>query len=153
MTEENQPSTEDVVKENIKSPAIWKRLLYMLLFMIVWGIAEFVLFWVVVFQFIYSFSGKQNENLQRFGRSMAVFMADIVQFLTYNTEEHPFPLSDWPEPGEPSKRRRTPKRPASPRRKTSATKNTTSSSKKKTSTSKSSSEGDAGDSGDGKAGS
>lgn len=131
MTEENQPSTEEVVKENIKSPAIWKRLIYMLLFMIVWGIAEFVLFWVVVFQFIYSFSGRQNENLQRFGRSMAVFMADIVQFLTYNTEEHPFPLSDWPEPGEPSKRRRTPKRPAPPRRKKTGT-------KKKTSTSSSS---------------
>lgn len=99
MSNESKP---DVIKQNLKSRAIWLRLLYMLLFAVIYGITELVLFVVVLFQFIHSFTGRVNKNLREFGQSLGTFIYQIVQFLTYNTEELPFPFGDWPKgpPGE-----------------------------------------------------
>ena len=88
----------DYMKENIKSRATWLRALYMLLFVFIFHVAEAVLAAVVVFQLlVVIFTAQPNARLLRFGQDLGTFIYQIVRFLTYNTEDRPFPFSEWPE--------------------------------------------------------
>ncbi len=88
----------DNVKENIKSHATWLRALFMLLFAFIFHLAEVVLAVVVVFQLlVVIFTGQPNARLLRFGQDLGTFIYQIVRFLTYNSEDQPFPFGDWPE--------------------------------------------------------
>ena len=48
-------------------------------------------FWVL-------FTGETNQKLQEFGKSLATYTNQIILYLTFNTEERPFPFDvDWPK--------------------------------------------------------
>lgn len=85
------------IKHNLQAKSIWTRFLYMLLFVIFFGVTELVLTVVVIFQFLVSFTGKSNNNLRVFGQSLAQYLYDVIRFLTYNTDDLPFPFADWPK--------------------------------------------------------
>jgi hypothetical protein len=86
---------------NFKSRNKWVRLLYMLLFVLIYNLAEIILFFVVLFQFVNTLiSDEPNETLLDFGQRLATFIYQIVLFWTYRSEEKPFPFSPWPS-GEP----------------------------------------------------
>jgi len=82
----------------IKQPGtIWQRGLYMLLFAFLLGVAKFVVFAVVVLQFLFVlFNGAPNAQLLALGQSLSSYIYQIILFLTFNSEAHPYPLSDWP---------------------------------------------------------
>lgn len=85
-------------KENIKSHATWLRALFMLLFVFIYHVAEVVLAVVVVFQLlVVIFTARPNVRLLRFGQDLGTFIYQIVRFLTYNSEDRPFPFGEWPE--------------------------------------------------------
>ena len=89
------------VKDNLKSQSTWKRGLYMLLYIIFSRIAEIVLGVVVLFQFLLKlFTGETNERLLKLGQGISTYVYQVFQFLTYNTEYHPYPFGAWPR-GEP----------------------------------------------------
>lgn len=97
MTDEM--NTEEL-KENLKSRNTWIRLLYMVLFALIYSVAEVVITAVVLFQFLHSLvTGRSNANARRFGESLSTFVYQILRFLTYNTEELPFPFAEWPQTG------------------------------------------------------
>lgn len=86
------------VRDNLKSKSIWLRGFFMLLFAIFHGVAEFVLAVVAIFQFGAALiTGKPNANAARFGNSLGQYIFQIAQFVTFNSEEKPFPFSSWPE--------------------------------------------------------
>lgn len=88
----------DEMKKNISDVNIWKRALFMLLFAILYGLAEVVIWAVVVFQFlVVLFTGGKNGRLLEFGQKLTTYIYQIVLFQTFNTEAHPFPFGDWPE--------------------------------------------------------
>lgn len=88
---------DEEFKTNVKSKSIWMRGLFMLLFAFLYGIAEFVLIAVAVFQFGYAlFTGRPNENATAFGYSVGSYIFDITKFVTFNTDERPFPFAPWP---------------------------------------------------------
>jgi hypothetical protein len=88
-------------KNNLKQKTTWIRGLYMLLFMFLGGLADVVLYGVIIFQFIHKLiTGQTNERLLKLGQSIATYVYQIVQFLTFNSEYHPYPLGAWPK-GEP----------------------------------------------------
>ena len=88
----------DDIKTHMKSKNIWMRGLFMLLFTVLYGVAEFVLAFVAVFQFGHAlFTGQPNDNVTRFGYSVGRYIFEITLFVTFNTEEKPFPFSPWPE--------------------------------------------------------
>ena len=95
-----QPSDkhgETSLEENLKTPSTWLRLLFMILFLALWGISRVVVLAVVVLQFFWVLiGGKTNARLAVFGQSLATYAYQIVMYLTFNTEEQPFPFSDWP---------------------------------------------------------
>ena len=91
--------TKDLsLKDNVSRRSIWIRLVFMIVLGIAYGVAEIVAFAVVVFQFLSSlFTGRHNERLARFGRNLGRYFQQITLFMTFATEEKPFPFGQWPD--------------------------------------------------------
>ena len=69
----------------------------MILFLVIWGISRVVVLAVVVLQFLWALTGgNTNSRLAGLGQGLATYSYQIVMYLTFNTEEQPFPFSDWP---------------------------------------------------------
>ncbi len=84
-------------KTNLQSKSTWIRVLYMLLFVLAYSAAEFVLGVTVVIQVIIKLvTGSLNERLKTFGKQISVYIYDVLNFLTFNTEDKPFPFDEWP---------------------------------------------------------
>ena len=93
---------EQTVQAN--EPSIWLRGLYMLLFLIVTRLTELVIGLVMLIQFILkAATGNTNSNLVTFGDQLSQYIYEIVQFQTFNTEDKPFPFSQWPQSSELNK--------------------------------------------------
>jgi hypothetical protein len=76
---------------------LWMRALFMLMMMLAYQISVTLLFILAVIQFlIVLLNGAPNARLMDFGRSIGTYLKQVVQFLTFATEEAPFPFSDWP---------------------------------------------------------
>ena len=89
---------DNSTKGNLKQKSTWLRGLYMLLFMFLAGIADFVLGGVIIFQFINKLiTGQTNQRLLKLGQSIATYIYQIIQFLTFNSEYHPYPHGAWPK--------------------------------------------------------
>lgn len=90
--------SNEELKQNLTSSNQWMRLLYMVLFAVLLEIAGFVMLAVVIAQFLFAIvSGGANDNLRRLGDQIASYIYQTLQFLIYNSEEKPFPFSEWPE--------------------------------------------------------
>ena len=77
--------------------AIWWRGLYMVLFAFLVSIAKMVVVAIVVFQFItVLITDKPNEQLHKFSKGLAKYIYEIVLYLTFNSEQQPFPMGPWP---------------------------------------------------------
>ena len=89
---------KDETRENLINPNIWIRALNMVLFMFAYGLAKAIIVFVAFFQFISVLvTGGANLPLLRFGKNLSVFIYEILEFQTFNTEIRPFPFSAWPE--------------------------------------------------------
>ncbi len=87
--------------ENSDAPGkkrnIWMRGLFMLLMALAFHVCELVLGVVTIVQFVMTLlSDTPNARLVSFGRSMGSYLRQIVNYLTFATEEMPFPFSEWP---------------------------------------------------------
>lgn len=81
----------------LTDPKVWIRGLFMLLFALIYSLAEVVVLAVAVFQFgTVLLTGRPNERLLEFGSNLSTYMYEIVLFFTYNTEQKPFPFDAWP---------------------------------------------------------
>jgi len=79
--------------------AQWLRLVYMLLFWIALRLSEFAIGVTMLMQFVYRISqGEHHPKIMAFGDSLSQYVASIAAFQTYQTEEKPFPLGNWPAP-------------------------------------------------------
>ena len=88
----------EVIQANPDRAAIWKRGLFMLLFSVLYGVAEVVLSLLVFVQFVLVLiSGSANQQLLRLGGSLARYTREVFEYLTFNTDRQPFPMSDWPD--------------------------------------------------------
>jgi len=94
MSEEKPSVTPDVAATR---QAVWIRALFMILFMVIYYVALWVVVAVAVFQWIVVIiTGNQNPQLAEFGDGMSRFVYQIARFLSFGTEEKPFPFSEWP---------------------------------------------------------
>lgn len=107
MTDQNPTADEVVVEdsesgrpigENLKSKATWIRFLFMVICYMLAGIASFVGTFVIALGFLWLlFTGEVNRQIQQVGQSIAAYVYELVRYLTFNTEQRPFPLGgDWP---------------------------------------------------------
>lgn len=73
------------------------RAVFMLAFWIASRIVLIVVALLAVFQLISAvITRRPNDKIIRFGRNLGVYLSQIVNFLTYNTEQKPWPFQDWP---------------------------------------------------------
>lgn len=86
------------LKENVTARSTWTRGAFTLLFVIIYYFAFFLVLGIVLFQFVLTLlTGKNNDQLLRFGQSLAAFIQQALLYITYNSEEKPFPFGPWPE--------------------------------------------------------
>lgn len=88
------------VEEHLKSRKTWLRLLFMCIYGLIIGLTAMVGTAIVVFGFFWVlFTGEVNRELRQIGQSIASYMYEMVRYLTFNTDEKPFPFGEpWPSP-------------------------------------------------------
>ncbi len=106
MTNEN-PAIDQVetdkpergkLETNIRSKATWLRLLFMALYGVIISLTGMVGIVIVVFGFFWVlFTGEVNRELRQIGQSIGAYMYEIIRYLTFNTDDKPFPFGgEWP---------------------------------------------------------
>jgi hypothetical protein len=95
MNDEINPT--EAVSVTPKKRNIWMRGLFMVLTMLAVHVCGTVLFIVTAIQFIMMLLNETpNPRLTTFGRSLGGYLQQGANFLTFATEDIPFPFSDWP---------------------------------------------------------
>jgi hypothetical protein len=90
MTDNNQSLT---------NPDLWIRLVYMVIFWLLSYIARMVIGAVGFIQFfVVLFSGETNKNLKNLGEGTARWTQQNYLFLSFASEQKPYPFQDWPSP-------------------------------------------------------
>jgi len=107
MSETNPPAdhafvddkaAEKPMEENLKSRDTWTRLLFMVICYVLVSLASLVGSVIVVLGFLMVlFTGKVNPELRGVGQSLASYIFENIRYLTFNTDERPFPFGKpWP---------------------------------------------------------
>ena len=93
-----EDSDSGKIEKNLKSRATWLRLLFMCIFGLLGSLASLVVSVVVVLGFLMVlFTGEVNRELRELGQGIASYLFQIVRYLTFNTDDKPFPFgSPWP---------------------------------------------------------
>jgi hypothetical protein len=99
------------------------RVVWMLVFVLVWQVAQFLLGALVVVQLIYRLVyGAPNAGLMDFGDSLSQYLAQIGRFGMFHTDLKPWPFAEWPAPrAADGEAPHTPQRAVYPVREPSAT--------------------------------
>lgn len=80
--------------------AIWIRLLFMILFIVIGNFAGGLVAAVGIFQFLSAvIAGKTNPHLASFGDGLSRYVYQVASFVSFGTETKPFPFEEWPGPG------------------------------------------------------
>ncbi|MBN1379290.1 MAG: DUF4389 domain-containing protein [Gammaproteobacteria bacterium] len=89
--------SKDELKSNLLSPKHWLRLIFMLVFVVLLYVASTIIGVLIALQFLFALiTGKDNTNLRSLGGSITTYIFQVLQFLTYNSEDKAFPFSEWP---------------------------------------------------------
>ena len=84
-------------KTHLTNPATWIRLGFMLVFALLLMAGRLVISIIVVVQFaLVLVTGIDNENLRNLGQGLGKWIYQAFMFLTFNSEEKPFPFDEWP---------------------------------------------------------
>ena len=96
LTEDNKPGNP--MEKNLKSGTTWMRFLFMIISWVLACVAIFAGSVIVVLGFFWVlFTGEVNREIKEVGQSIATYLYNIARYLTFNTDEKPFPLGgQWP---------------------------------------------------------
>jgi hypothetical protein len=99
MTEANTSpgsgSQQGSMEDNLTSKRTWVRFVFMVIYVVIANVVGIVAGLVTLLSFlVVLFTGDVNPKLQSAGDTIARYLADIVRYLTYNTEVRPFPFDD-----------------------------------------------------------
>lgn len=88
----------DDIVENLTRPEQWLRVLFMAALVVALYVVGLMLTLVTVGQVLFSLmTGSDNGNLRALGKSLTLYVRQILDFLTYNSEIKPFPFSPYPD--------------------------------------------------------
>ena len=89
------------LKQNLTATDTWVRGLFMILFLIVYGVAKAVLYLIVFFQFFHTLlTGKPNSPVLEFSENLCAYLYEILLYISFNSNEMPFPFAPWPDEGD-----------------------------------------------------
>ncbi len=79
-------------------PPLALRVLYMLVFAVVFWILTWTLAVTAVVQLVLTLlTTRPQPDLVRFGRGLAQYSRQVIEFLTFVSDATPFPFSEWPQ--------------------------------------------------------
>ncbi|PJE80491.1 hypothetical protein CI610_00517 [invertebrate metagenome] len=86
------------ITDNLKSETRWLRLLFMVFFAFVGYICGMLVMLVAFIQIVHGFiMGEPNQRLLRLSYGLNRFLFHVIQFITYNSDQKPYPFNDWPD--------------------------------------------------------
>lgn len=75
----------------------WLRIFFMMLFLFVYYVVQFVVFGVSIINAIFFLlTGKGSAPLLNFAHALGSYSKQVINFVTFVEEEKPFPFTDWP---------------------------------------------------------
>lgn len=85
-------------KSKVADANEWLRLLFMLLYAtVVFYVIKFIVAVILVVQFLSTLiTGASLERLRVFSAQLSAYGYQILQYVSYNSDDKPFPFSDWP---------------------------------------------------------
>ncbi len=87
---------DEQVFYNLAEFSFWKRLFFMLIFAAIASLVRFLIWAVTFFQIVFvMLTGRANQHILSFGRSLSVYTYHIMLYLTFCTETLPFPFTAW----------------------------------------------------------
>jgi hypothetical protein len=88
----------NISTDNVKEIDTWLRFIAMVFFGFAFYIVFALTFFVAAVQFLIKLlTGSVNNQLSWFGASLGAYMKDAISFLTFYSEERPFPFGRaWP---------------------------------------------------------
>jgi len=101
MTELN----EEDLKKHVKDKDTWLRFVYLVVFGFAFYLSIILTFATSIFQFLAKlFGGHSFVGLSEFGTNLANYQAQVTRFLTFASDDKPFPFAAFPtkEPQTPS---------------------------------------------------
>lgn len=89
-------------QDRAQRESIILRVLWMLVMLVVWQLAELLLAGLVLVQLVYRLVyGAPSLSLMNFGDSLSQYLAQIGRFGTFHSDQKPWPFADWPTPRAP----------------------------------------------------
>lgn len=94
MTEQTETLSDSQPKNDTKS-----RLISMLVLTLSFGVSIIVLLPLIIGQILFGlFAKEQNVALQQMGKKISDYIHETLDYLTFNSEERPFPYGSWDDP-------------------------------------------------------
>jgi hypothetical protein len=92
------PDELNQIVDNLRKPAVWIRIVFMVAFAVVlYLIIAPVILVVIIAQILFVFiTGSPNSNLRDFSIALVEYIFQILKFLIYATDNKPFPFSNFP---------------------------------------------------------
>ncbi len=88
---------EEDLKRNVKDKDTWLRFIYLVVFGVAFYLSIMLTFATSIFQFLAKlFSGSSFVALTEFGDGLATYQAQVTRFLTFASDEKPFPFAPLP---------------------------------------------------------
>lgn len=85
------------LKTNVLSAATWLRFVYMVVAGVGFYLAAAVGFFIALFQFLAKlFTGKESRDFADLGANIAEYLAQVTRYVTFSTEDKPFPFARFP---------------------------------------------------------
>ena len=86
------------MEEHLRNRSTWKRFLFMIVVAVLFWLGVIVGLMVILLQFLWVlFTGRTKKEFSAVGRQLAEYSREIVLYLSFNTDERPFPFDrDWP---------------------------------------------------------
>lgn len=74
------------------------RVFWMIVFFLVWQVAEVLLLCLVLIQLgLRAFQNHPSPELSQLGDSLSQYLAQIGRFATFSTDQKPWPFTEWPQ--------------------------------------------------------
>jgi hypothetical protein len=81
---------------------IFVRLLYTVLYLVIFEILKLIIQITVVFQYIYLLiTLSHNDSIRNFSNKVSTYTYEVIRYLTLNANPRPFPFNDFPAEKEP----------------------------------------------------
>ena len=96
--EENLSIDTVALTENIKEPSIWVNFFLKVIYLIFLNFIIPFLGFVTLLQLLFSLGSKKpNNNLISFSKKLSIYVYQIINFITYSSDERPWPFNAFPD--------------------------------------------------------